>query len=187
MPRPNRARTVAAERTLARRIAHEREARGWSPEGLASRMTRAGCSINLSAIYKIEKADPPRRITVDELVGFAEVFGIPVQDLLLPAEIAARADLLAILTTWDDVRIAALDAQDHEEAAWQALTNYVEKHPEIEPALQSLLGGWATTNYPTGDSQTMNDYFSWRLGLQPEFASDVFPSSRPEGKLTDDQ
>lgn len=44
-------------------------------------MTDAGCPIQGSAIYKIEKADPPRRITVDELVAFATVFETSAVDL----------------------------------------------------------------------------------------------------------
>jgi transcriptional regulator with XRE-family HTH domain len=71
---------------VARRIAHEREARAWSYAGLAERMSRAGCAIDASAIFKIEKGEPRRRITVDEMVAFAEVFGVPVDELLLPME-----------------------------------------------------------------------------------------------------
>lgn len=82
MPRPNPSRSLAAEANLARRVAAERERRGWSNDGLAGRMTAAGCPIQASAIFKIEKGDPPRRITVNELVGFSAVFGIPLTDLL---------------------------------------------------------------------------------------------------------
>ena len=101
MPRPNKPRSIASERSLARRVAVERERRGWSYDGLASRMGQVGCAIQSSAIYKIEKSDPPRRITVDELVGFAEVFAIPVQHLLMPPEIAAKERLLDLLTDWE--------------------------------------------------------------------------------------
>lgn len=73
MARPNRARTIEAERNLARRIKLEREDRSWSPAQLAQRMTEAGCSISTSAIYKIEDDEKPRKITVDELVALAAV------------------------------------------------------------------------------------------------------------------
>ena len=86
MPRPNEQRAIHSEAGLARRIAFEREARGWTLDGLAKRMTDVGCPIHSSAIYKIESNDPPRRITVDELVGFSRVLGIPVEELLLPPE-----------------------------------------------------------------------------------------------------
>ena len=82
MPRSNPDRSINAERVLAQRIVAERDARGWTNDGLARRMTEAGCPIRDSAIYKIEKGEPPRRITVDELAGFATVFGLPVVSLL---------------------------------------------------------------------------------------------------------
>jgi hypothetical protein len=47
-------------------------------------MTDAGCNIQASAIYKIEKVDPARRITVDELIALARVFGRSIDDLLRP-------------------------------------------------------------------------------------------------------
>ncbi len=84
MPRPNRERSVLAEENLARRVAFEREARGWTYEGTAKRMTNIGCPIQSTAIYKIEKGQPRRRISVDELVAFAKVFDFPVEEMLMP-------------------------------------------------------------------------------------------------------
>lgn len=100
MPRPNPPRDVYAERYLAQRIAREREDRGWTYEGLAARMTAAGCPLNQSAIYKIERAEPPRRITVDELVAYSRVFGLPVESLLLDPDVDAEARLVELLNTW---------------------------------------------------------------------------------------
>lgn len=84
MPRPKPPRGMEAERNVAARVAYERERARYSYAGLAQRMTDLGCAIDASAIYKIEKSDPPRRITVDELVGFAAVFGLEVDELLVP-------------------------------------------------------------------------------------------------------
>lgn len=143
MPRPNQPRSIASESALARRIAFEREDKGMSYEGLASRMSKAGCSINASAIYKIEKADPPRRITVDELVGFSQVFGIPVEELLLPPEIVARKELLELVLAWDRARLAALDAASERDRAWDALRAYLSAHPELTPEVESAMRAWA--------------------------------------------
>lgn len=96
MPRPNPERSLQSEAALARRVKWERERRNWTFEGLAKRMTDAGCPIQGSAIYKIEKGDPPRRITVDELVAFGKVFDLDVPELLLPPEVVVDERLRAI-------------------------------------------------------------------------------------------
>lgn len=87
MPRPNKGRQIEAEVNLARRIAVERKRRDLSYEGLAKLLGDAGCPIAGSAIYKIENGEPPRRVTVDELVALSHVFKVPVDELLLPMEL----------------------------------------------------------------------------------------------------
>ena len=82
MPRSNPGRSLFAEQHLADRIAVERERRGLTYEALAQRMAEVGCPIQPSAIFKIEHAEPRRRITVDELVGFSQVFGEPMAELV---------------------------------------------------------------------------------------------------------
>lgn len=84
MARPNIGRAIDQEANLAERIRFERERREWSYEALAKRMTDEGCGINGSAIFKIEKGEPRRRITVDELVALSRVFETSVEDLLVP-------------------------------------------------------------------------------------------------------
>lgn len=101
MPRQSRERGSGAEANLARRVEYEREKRGLSYEALAKAMTDTGCKIQGSAIYKIEKAEPPRRITVDELTAFADVFTDGnVAELLKPMELVEQeraAELLESL------------------------------------------------------------------------------------------
>ena len=93
MPRPNPLRSLGGEETLARRVAYERERRGWSTQGLAQRMTDVGCPINQTAIWKIESGRPRRRITYDEALAFAEVFEVELEDLAIPPELKASAQL----------------------------------------------------------------------------------------------
>ena len=105
MPRPNKPREVYAESYLAARIASEREARTWSLEGLAYRMTQAGCAINQSAIYKIEQGQPRRRITVDELVAFSRVFGLPLDDLLTDPVLWGARQIAPLLDEYWRLRV----------------------------------------------------------------------------------
>jgi transcriptional regulator with XRE-family HTH domain len=131
MPRPNPTRVLGREKTLARRIRFEREGEGWTYEGLASRMAGVGCPIQPSALYKVEKGDPPRRITVDELVALGAVFKLSLDELLLPPEVVADRDLRQRLEAWRVARAGESEASD-------ALTDYVTAHPELEDALEDL-------------------------------------------------
>ena len=78
--RPNKRRTVGAAASVAKNVSDLRHARGWTPAGLADRMIKNGCAINVSAIYKIEKHE--RNVNPDELVTLAAVFRVPVGFLL---------------------------------------------------------------------------------------------------------
>ncbi len=121
MPRPNPPRSLQSEANLARRIARERERLGMTYEGAAKRMTDAGCPIQPSAIYKIEKAQPPRRISVDELVAFAAVFGVPVHDLLMPPEVVFHKEFKALAAEYEAARNDLGAAWERANAATAAL------------------------------------------------------------------
>jgi transcriptional regulator with XRE-family HTH domain len=152
MPRPNQVRTIQSETALARRIGYERNLRGMTPAGLASRMTKIGCPINASAIYKIEKADPPRRITVDELVAFSRVLGVPVEDLLQPPEVAVHASLSRLLAEWHTAQIEVRPYAARAHQAFGALRDYVAEHPDAAEVLEPILTRWAEDNF-TDDAE----------------------------------
>lgn len=120
MSRPNPGRTVFAEDHVAARITLERERRGWTLEGLAKRMTDAGCPLAASAVYKTEQGQPRRRIVVDELVAFSRVFVIPVDQLLLDPEL--EADQLLI----DKLNAVAALAATRDEAEHKLITTVME-------------------------------------------------------------
>jgi len=131
-------RSIASERALAARIAYEREQRNMTYEGLAERMNRAGCPINASAIYKIEKADPPRRITVDELVALSRVFHLDLDDLVQPlTDVDGRAlgALLGIMQVAND---ELLRADKLYKSALRAVVAFAEKNPKAVAALESV-------------------------------------------------
>ena len=179
MPRPNQPRRLASERALARRIAHERERNEMSYEGLALRMEKVGCPINASAIYKIEKSDPPRRITVDELVGFSLVFGIEINNLLMPPELAAREDLVSLLTHWDEQRVEAGLAADRAKDAFDALKAYVGSNPETEDDLASLVETWAEYYYEPEDRASGSAMTMFRLTGSKKWAT-AFKQAHPD-------
>lgn len=163
MPRPNRPRSVQAEAHLARRILLEREGRGWTYDGLAERMTKSGCPVDPSAIYKIEKGKPPRRIVVDELVAFAQVFGVPVEDLLLPPELAAQKQLTELVIDWTAAGYEIDTATTKQNETWAAIQDYVAAHPEARSALESVFGKWAELHFDEDDREGAAAYKMWQL------------------------
>jgi transcriptional regulator with XRE-family HTH domain len=138
MPRPNKPREVLAEEHVARRIVAERDARGWTNDGLAARMTAVGCPMSGSAIFKIEKAQPRRRIVVDELVAFATVFGITVEDMLMPPEVAQREIIQGLITQREWARKEAAEAVALFRQRQQELEQYVENNPDAREALEQV-------------------------------------------------
>jgi transcriptional regulator with XRE-family HTH domain len=141
MPRPNPPRPLRGEANLARRIAYERHRAGMSMESLAKRMTDLGCPINQSAIWKIENADPPRRITYDEALAFADAFEVPLAELSVAPEIVADLTALQLL---DEYRRARLDAV----FAFDALRRHVDAHPRARAAID-----WYASEQPDDRSR----------------------------------
>lgn len=144
MPRPNPHRSLRSETNLARRIAHERDIRQWTYEGTAKRLTDAGCPIQPSAIYKIEKADPPRRISVDELVAFAAVFETSVEQLLMPPEMVQAGELHELFDAWESARARLQSETENEASTRERIRQYLESHPDLDQTLQTFVREWVS-------------------------------------------
>src|SRR4051812_25969393 len=108
MARSNHSGSLGDETSLARRIARERASAGLSYEALAKLMTESGCKIHGSAIYKIEKANPPRSVSVNELIAFSTVFGKSVDDLLTPIEVLDDQRAKELVAELEEVDAALL-------------------------------------------------------------------------------
>lgn len=137
MARPNRRRSIEGESNLALRVQRERAYRGMSYEALAKAMTDAGCSIQGSAIYKIEKGDPPRRVTVDELIALATAFDVGVENLLTPVEVLRTKRGQELLKEIDEGDRAL------SEAAGRLINSYVEYFDlaAYEPDMREYIDG----------------------------------------------
>ena len=144
MARRNPARSIGQEANLAKRIARELDARKWSPANLAERLTSAGCSIQTSAVYKVIDGDPPRRISVDELVALSRVLDTTVEDLLTPVEVLdkkrAQEVERALVQSMNDLN----NAVNRVSEAWVELYSLAADDSELYEYVVNHLNG------PTG-------------------------------------
>ncbi|MCY0926924.1 helix-turn-helix domain-containing protein [Streptomyces sp. H27-H1] len=102
---------LAGEANVAAHVQLERELRGWSTAELARQVTAAGCPLSQSAVWRIENGEPPRKISVDELVAFAKVFGKPIEQLLEPVDEGVVDPLIRLfLREWIVAKKAEMDA-----------------------------------------------------------------------------
>jgi transcriptional regulator with XRE-family HTH domain len=173
MPRPNEGRTIHLEANLARRISFERATRCWTYERLAREMTDAGCAIAPSAIYKIEKGDPPRRVTVDEMGALATVFEVSYDDLLTP--MTAVTEKLASQLSRDLQK--ALDEHRFAQANLLEVTAKVFAH-----GLQDVIEDWDGLSISTIEDTYMPDISQRRRSDAVERIQKAFneaPSETP--------
>ncbi len=160
MPRPNPTRHLFAEANVAARVALERERRGMSYEGLAKRLSDIGCPIQASAIFKIEKGTPRRRITVDELVGFAAAFGMSVEELLVDPEVRLGRELTRSLQRLALLKQRLAEHRNQSKALHVELEREaaeVRRLIEQEPALQEAVDRLGLNEGPDGLNSVLTE------------------------------
>lgn len=159
MPRQNQPRTVGSEDALAQRIAVLRsEAEPpLSYEALAARMSAVGCPIQPSALHRIEKGSPRRKVTVDELVALSQVFEVPIEDLISspaddPAQRAQAAldDYRKAVVDWRSARQRLAASALEEQLAFKVL---LDRRAKL-PAWQRRLAAEAATEGDTATPET---------------------------------
>ncbi|MER6911195.1 helix-turn-helix transcriptional regulator [Streptomyces sp. NPDC000594] len=128
---------LSGEENVAVRIKLEREARRWSTNALSDRLNEAGFDMNPSAVWRIENRK--RRINLDEAIGFAEVFGVSLRNLVGPPRLAAKARAMELI---DDVVAAHRETQRANHAFTQArdaFDAYIAEHPDISEEAEVMV------------------------------------------------
>lgn len=153
MPRTTTGRNRDEERIVAARITAERTRRDWTITDVAAAMADAGCPLPASAIYKIEKGDPPRRITLNEFLAFAAIFEMEPADLLRPptppdparlAELVEAlreksAEVASVVDAWCSVHEELYDLVGVDPATWGDLQADLEKvRSRVTPVVNNL-------------------------------------------------
>lgn len=75
---------TGSETNVVRHIVIEMSARGWKQSDLCRRMARARRPIHPSELSRLLNGQEHRRLSIDQLIGLAEVFEYPINYLLLP-------------------------------------------------------------------------------------------------------
>jgi transcriptional regulator with XRE-family HTH domain len=141
MPRRKRPSSVGGEANLSRRIAFERERRGWSYGTLAQRMTAAGAPVAASALQRVEKSEPRRRVTVDELLALADVFEVSVEELLMPVELIRKERGRQVIEAIEDTEEQLAQATERYLAAWVELWELAADDLELHEYVMNHLTG----------------------------------------------
>lgn len=146
MPKAMTDRNPFGERFVAQRVAMERGRRGWTLEALATRMTAADCKMHPSTLHKIEKGDPPRKITVTELLAFSRVFEMPLAELVADPDVYLPRHIFGLVER--AARLEQKRMRIEEEAGEVALEvihvlrearETVQEHPEHTAAVDQLI------------------------------------------------
>lgn len=184
MPRSNPPRAVFAEANLARRIAIERQRRGWTYEKLAGKLGDVDCTIQVSALHKIEKSDPPRRITVDELVAFSKVFGLPLNDLVADSSTLIPSRAFDLRERMEIALAAAFDGQRAQVALWdewsarmREYTDFIDSHPEVKDDLDQM---WGTVEQQKARQEIMDLEFAEARAAAVEAAQRALRTTETE-------
>jgi transcriptional regulator with XRE-family HTH domain len=134
---PGESSPLRGEENVAVRIKLEREARGWGTNALSDRLNAAGYEINPSAVWRIENGK--RRVNLDEAIGFAEVFGISLENLVGPPRLAAHARAMelveAVRRGYREVHHASLALT----SARDALDVYLAQHPDVREEAEATV------------------------------------------------
>lgn len=186
MPRPNQPRNLGSERALAHRVTALCAERGWKFPELAERMAAVGCPIQTSALYKMRDGDPPRRVTLDEAIAMANVFGVTVEELTMPKELLDQRQAAEIAQRIPGAR------ERYEEAVIEALSLFLDygrlaaESPELREFMDhQASAGWARLPAPRivdlGETVTEEDAFAFALRVEHVWESITYLGRKAAG------
>lgn len=141
----------AGESNLAKRVARERQARGWSAGDVQQRLAEVDCTIPRNAVLRIEQGQ--RSVHVDELLGFSRAFGLTVADLLTPVELLGQQDAERIASAVQESMRAIIASCRSLEDALQQLRKLHEAEPEAGEYLLNLLAAPVHKSWASGDPE----------------------------------
>lgn len=162
---------LRGEENVAVRIKVEREARAWSTNALSDRMNDAGYEMNPSAVWRIENGK--RRINVDEAIGFADVFGISLENLVGPPRLATRARAMELIDAVVTAHRESQRATVEFVKAREAFDAYIAQHPDIREEADAMVNNAIAEQVMQHQQET----YGFLPGAAPDAES---PSAGPD-------
>ncbi|ASY34035.1 MULTISPECIES: helix-turn-helix domain-containing protein [Streptomyces] len=120
---------LSGEENAAVRVKLEREKRGWSTTTVSDLLNEAGFDMNPSAVWRIENRK--RRINLDEAIGFAEIFGVPLTNFVGPPRLATMGRAMELIDGVVAAYRASHRANHEAREARDRLDAYLADHPDI--------------------------------------------------------
>lgn len=163
----------ASEDNVADHIRLHREMRGWSTAHLAREVTAAGVPLSQSAVWRIESGNPRRKISVDELIGFAKVFGVSIGELLEPLSVDYPPDLVRLyVNRYVDTMAYALKAEFRASLVGHNLGRFATRFPQADSEIREMIT--ERVSAMGGDEDMAAQYVSmYSMGLDPGFPRDI--------------
>lgn len=126
-----------AQDSVVERLRAELESRGWSQSELSRRLAdlRPPYHLSQGAISRMLAYDNPREITVDDLLAFVRVFGIPMDEFVLPTSITYEVGGWGAYMTAVDKLERLREARAEYDAAVAQARELVDEHAGLKPRL----------------------------------------------------
>lgn len=145
------------ERHVAARVQQLCRQRGFTYDGLASRMRKEGFeSFNKDFVSKTFSGK--RKVSVDELAAYSRIFGLPVGELLVPVEVVDDVKVRKLLDAYRAAEEGARVARERSAAALEALAEYVQTMSD-DAVVQRVIGEWIASMPEVEDAETLVDYW----------------------------
>lgn len=168
----NETENLNPEDRVAAAIARHRTEAGLTYEALAARMKAEGVTIHPSAIQKSEKSG--RKVSIDEMVAYASIFGVPVESLW--GGVSQEASIAA---AWRDFIAAekVLNISYRIMGDYRDLIDHVREEAQRNPALHAKLQQQLAHSTAYYRDQLHNRYDQWT----PADDEDGNPMVAPDG------
>lgn len=150
------------------------EGQPWTYKSIAVAMGEAGCPVHLTAVAKTIKGD--RRVTVDELIAYTQVFGVSAADLTDDRNTVHRRKAMKAInegpSLWYQAKKAEGDALNAVSIASSALPKFHEVQAKAKRELDQATRTLAALDVEPGtDAADVEDEMALRALARHEFFS----------------